>query len=371
MLAALVLRSPGEFVFRFPESWGGIGGFGLRWYGLLMTLAVLLGFFLTQYLAERLKLEPEPGQAAAHVEALALGLVLGGFAGARAYYVLSHWSEFADNPWSSLAIWQGGIIIHGGIIAGALFLFLYARRTGIDAWKYADILVPGLALGQAIGRWGNFFNAEAYGAPIPADSAWPIREFIPEAMRVFDPLRGIDYRQFEFYHPIFLYESILNLGLCLILLTLLLKMPKLKPGTVTWVYVVGYSLIRIPYEILRVSAVAYVGNTSIKVAYVASAVGILVGVAALVYMYRIRFDPDLHALTATLTETGQLDWDVAQALVQRAWTIQRQYPHLPLSEKIALAMPNFPLKVAQSRSIQERESLLTQIFTALSPPPRA
>jgi len=368
MFGTLTLRSPGEFLFRFPESWAGIGGLGLRWYGVCMTLAVLVGFFLSQYLAEKCKLESEPGAAAAHVEALALGLVFGGFAGARAYYVLSHWSEFADNPWRSFAIWQGGIIIHGGILAGSLFLVLYARRTGINGWRYADILTPGLIFGQAIGRWGNFFNAEAYGSPIPPDSSWPIREYIPESMRVFDPVRGIDYRAFEYYHPIFLYESLLNLLLGVVLLVLLLRVPKLKPGTAVWVYGIGYSLIRIPYEILRVSAVAYIGTTSIKVAYVASALGIVLGIVALIHMYYLRFDPDLPALTAAVMETGQLDSEVAESLVQRAWKIQQRYKHLPLSEKIALAMPNFPLAVSQSRSVQEREHLLSQIFSALTPP---
>ncbi|GAB4214835.1 MAG: hypothetical protein OHK0012_13670 [Synechococcales cyanobacterium] len=366
-LMTLVLRSPGEFIFRLPESWSVLGGFGLRWYGLSMTVAVVIGFFLSQYLAERQKLEPEAGQAAMQVESLALGLVLGGFAGARAYYVLSHWSEFAANPWNAFAIWQGGIIIHGGLIAGGLFLFLYARKTGINAWAYADILTPGLILGQAIGRLGNFFNAEAYGAPIAPESAWPIREYIPPAMRVFDPSRSLDLRQFEYYHPIFLYEMVLNLILFAILMTLFFRAPKLKTGTWVWIYVIGYSLIRIPYEILRVSAVAYIGTTSIKVAYVASAIGILLGIGALVYMYRFRFDPDLSALRQQLVQEGTLEPDVAQAIVDRAWTIQKRYRHLPLSEKIALAMPQFPLAVAQSRSVQDREKLLETIFVALSP----
>jgi phosphatidylglycerol---prolipoprotein diacylglyceryl transferase len=178
-LLGLTFSSPGEFVFRFPPSTPLVGGLGLRWYGLLMGIAVLVGLILTKALAEARHLEKEPGKASERVEALALWLVVSGFLGARLYYVLTHWSEFQDNPLLAFAIWRGGIIIHGGILAGALALYLYCRATGINGWKYADVITPGLILGQAIGRWGNFFNSEAYGAPIPPDSSWPLRIYIP------------------------------------------------------------------------------------------------------------------------------------------------------------------------------------------------
>ncbi len=365
----LVLRSPGPFLLRFSESWPLIGELvgrsGLRWYGLLMAIAVLSGLFLSKYLAEQRQLEKEPGLASERVEQLALWLILGGFAGARLYYVVTHWSDFQDAPLNAFAIWQGGIIIHGGVIAGALVLYLYCRSTGINGWRYADILTPGLCLGQAIGRWGNFFNSEAYGLPIPADSAWPIREFIPPEARVVDPARGIDYSDFDLYHPIFLYESILNLILTGILLWMFWKLPKLKQGTWVWTYVVGYGLIRIPYEILRVSAVAYLGDTSIKVAYVASALGILVGVAMLVYMYRFRFDPDLESITQWMEQTSGLEPEVAETIVQRAWGIQKQHRQVDLQERITLAMPNLPSSFSRSLPVTQRETLMRDLFLQL------
>lgn len=365
----VLLRSPGPYLVRFPESLPLIGkvvgGSGLRWYGLLMAIAVLVGLFLSKYLAEQRHLEKEPGLAAERVERLAIWLVLAGFAGARLYYVVTHWSDFQDNPLAAFAIWQGGIIIHGGVIAGALALYLYCRFTRISGWKYADILTPGLCLGQAIGRWGNFFNSEAYGLPIPEDSTWPIREFIPAEARVVDPARGIDYSQFETYHPIFLYESLLNLVLVAILLLMFWKAPKLKAGTWVWTYVIGYSLIRIPYEILRVSAVAYLGNTSIKVAYVASAVGIVLGVAMLVYMYRFRFDPDLESIAHWLEQASGLESQVAETIVQRAWGIQKRNPQLDIAERVTLALPNLPSSFARSLPVTQRESLVRDLFLHL------
>ncbi len=354
---AFVLRSPGPFIFQFPDTWP-LGG-GLRWYGVLMAIAVLIGLFLAKFLAERRQLEKEPGIASDHIEQLALWLVLGGFAGARLYYVLTHWSDYASNPLSAFAIWQGGIIIHGGIIAGALVLYLYCRFTGINGWAYADTLAPSLILGQAIGRWGNFFNSEAYGAPIASDSLWPIREFIAPEYRV------PPFADQEFFHPIFLYESLLNVVLFGILLWLMKTAPKLKIGTWAWTYVIGYSLIRIPYEILRISAVAYLGDSTIKVAYVASAIGIMLGLSMLVYMYFFRFDPDLASITEWMVQVSGVEPEAADNVVQRAWTIQKRNSQADLMDRVTLAMPNFPASLSRTLPITKRQELMRDIFKQL------
>ncbi|MEN9212052.1 MAG: prolipoprotein diacylglyceryl transferase [Thermostichus sp. DG_1_6_bins_120] len=358
-LLGLTFSSPGEFVFRFPVDTPGVGGLGLRWYGLLMALAVLIGLILTKALAEARHLEKEPGQAGERVEMLALWLVVSGFLGARLYYVLTHWSEFSDNPLSAFAIWRGGIIIHGGVLAGALALYFYCRATGINGWKYADILTPGLILGQAIGRWGNFFNSEAYGAPIPPDSTWPLRVYIPPQAR--EP----QYSQFEFFHPIFFYESVLNLVLFALLMGMFWRAPKLKDGTWVWTYVVGYSLIRIPYELLRVSAVAYLPGTDIKAAYVASGLGLVIGVGMLIYMYRLRFDPDLEQLAVWLSKQTGLETEVAQNILERAWSIQQKHRRADLLDRVTLAMPHFPSTLAPSLSIGQRELIMRQLFCRL------
>ncbi|MDX2270564.1 MAG: prolipoprotein diacylglyceryl transferase [Cyanobacteriota bacterium] len=366
-VGGLVLRSPGEFVFQFPADTPLVGGLGLRWYGLLMATAVLVGLLLAKFLAEQRRLERDPGQAGERVEQLALLLIVTGFAGARAYYVATHWDDFRASPWSALAIWQGGIIIHGGILAAGLALYFYARFTGINGWKYADILMPSLILGQAIGRWGNFFNSEAYGSPIAADSAWPIAQFIPPEMRVVDRSRDIDFRDMELFHPIFLYESLLNLLLFALLMGMFWKKPKLKDGTWLWSYLIGYSLIRIPYEVLRVSAVAYLGNTPIKVAYLASAIGIILGVGMLVYMYRFRFDPDLEALTHWLVNQSGLELSAAENMVKRAWGIQQKQGGSELIERVTLALPNFP--ISSPLSPAQRQELMEQLFGYLGGDP--
>ncbi len=356
---SLVLTSPGPFIFQFPESWPLVGGAGLRWYGLLMAASVLIGLFLAKSLAEWRQLEKEPGQASEHVEQLALWLVLGGFAGARLYYVLTHLGDFEGNPLAAFAIWQGGIIIHGGVLAGALALYVYCRLTRINGWAYADTLTPSLILGQAIGRWGNFFNSEAYGTPIAPDSWWPIREFIPLDSRL--PQLSTT----ELYHPIFLYESVLNLVLFGILYSTMRAYPKLKDGTWVWMYVIGYSLIRIPYEILRISAVAYLGSTSIKVAYLASAIGLILGISMLVYMYRFRYDPDFAAITTWMTTVSGIDAEAADNVVRRAWSIQRRNAQLDITDRVSLAMPNLPPSLTRNLPVTKRQDLMQDIFQQL------
>jgi phosphatidylglycerol:prolipoprotein diacylglycerol transferase len=150
-----------------------------------------------------------------------------------------------------------------------------------------------------------------------------------------------------------------------LLLGMFWKAPKLKEGTWVWTYVVGYSLIRIPYEILRVSAVAYLGNTSIKVAYVASAVGILLGVGMLIYLYRFRFDPDLEAITLWMIHTAQLDPAVARTIVQRVWALQKRHSRSELVERVTLAMPYFPASLAPTLSTQQREDIMQALLHQL------
>jgi phosphatidylglycerol:prolipoprotein diacylglycerol transferase len=143
------------------------------------------------------------------------------------------------------------------------------------------------------------------------------------------------------------------------------RFPKLKDGTWVWTYVVGYSLIRIPYEILRVSAVAYLPGTSIKAAYVASAVGLVLGIGMLVYMYRLRFDPDLEQLTAWLAQQAGLEQETAAELVQRAWAIQQKHRRADLLDRVTLAMPHFPSALAPHLSLGQRELLMRQLFCRL------
>jgi phosphatidylglycerol:prolipoprotein diacylglycerol transferase len=149
----LVFTSPGPLVFQ-------LGPIALRWYGLLISLAVLLGLALATRLGRSRGIEP-----AVIADLLPL-LVLGAVIGARSYYVALEWRQYSGNWGDIFAIWRGGIAIHGALIGGSLVTILYCRWRRQPFWTLLDVLVPAVALGQAIGRWGNFFNSEAFGLPI-------------------------------------------------------------------------------------------------------------------------------------------------------------------------------------------------------------
>ncbi len=260
------LASPGPVAFE-------LGPITLRWYGLLITGALLLGITLAQNLGQRRGIDPE------RIGDLAIWLVIGALPGARLYYVLFEWDRYADRPLSALAIWQGGIAIHGAILGGMIATLLFARRYRLSFWQLADVVAPALILGQAIGRWGNFFNSEAFGSP--TDLPW--RVFIPPAQRP-PGLADVAY-----YHPTFLYESLWNLGvlgLVLWLFFLGLRHPgRLQPGTIFLVYFASYSLGRLWIEGLRLDSLML---GPLKIAQVVSLGGIALGVVGLLWLYRLR-----------------------------------------------------------------------------------
>jgi phosphatidylglycerol---prolipoprotein diacylglyceryl transferase len=225
--------SPGPLVFQ-------LGPFALRWYGLLIALAVLAGLALATRLGKARGIEP------ALIADLLPLLVLGAVIGARIYYVALEWRQYADNPLEALAIWRGGIAIHGALIGGALITILYCRWRRQAFWPLLDVLMPAVALGQAIGRWGNFFNSEAFG--VPTDLPWKLT--IPAVNR---PPEFIDQIHF---HPTFLYESLWNVGVCLLLLLLFGQASRgriyLPAGALSCVYLMAYSSGRVWIEGLRI-----------------------------------------------------------------------------------------------------------------------
>lgn len=262
-LQLLQFQSPGPDIVT-------IGPVTLRWYGLLIATAVLIGVTLSQYLAKKRGIDPEK------VGDMVIWLVLGAIPCARIYYVLFEWQSYASRPREIIAIWQGGIAIHGAVIGGTLAAYLFAKFNKLSFWQLSDLIAPSLILGQAIGRWGNFFNSEAFGAP----TELPWKLFIPLARR------PAGYREFEYFHPTFLYESLWNLGVFALLLTLFfwgLKHPgKFRAGTLFLVYMIAYSAGRLWIEGLRTDSLM-IGP--LRIAQVVSLVGIALGWAGLIWTY--------------------------------------------------------------------------------------
>lgn len=248
----LGLQSPGPIIFQ-------AGPLTIRWYSVMIITGIVLGTLLAQRLAKQRDEDPEK------IADLAVWLVAGAIPFARLYYVLFEWERYAQGPWWKVfAIWEGGIAIHGAILGGMIAGYLFAKKTGSDFWKLTDICVPALALGQAIGRWGNFFNSEAFG--VPTDLPWKL--YIPPESR---PAAFVAN---NYFHPTFLYESLWNLMVMGILLWLFKKFPNWGKGTITATYAVLYGIGRFWIEGLRTDSL-YFG--SLRMAQVVSLLFVALG----------------------------------------------------------------------------------------------
>jgi phosphatidylglycerol:prolipoprotein diacylglycerol transferase len=269
-----VFTSPGPLVFQ-------LGPLALRWYGLLIALAVLLGLGLATRLGRERGIDP--GLIADLLPVLVLGAVVG----ARLYYVLLEWRQYRGHWLDVFAIWRGGIAIHGALLGGTLALILFCRWRRQAFWPLLDVLVPAVALGQAIGRWGNFFNSEAFG--LPTDLPWKLT--IPPNSR---PAAFLNQ---DTFHPTFLYESLWNLGVCALLLALFRQASRgrltLPPGALSCVYLMAYSSGRIWIEALRLDPLCLFAEPpfcqgGLRVAQLMSLVLIALGGLGLSWLYGRR-----------------------------------------------------------------------------------
>jgi len=280
-----LFTSPGPLLFQ-------LGPFSLRWYGLLIAIAVLMGLLLATRLGRQRGIEP------ALIADLLPILVLAAVVGARIYYVTFEWRQYQLNWLDALAVWRGGIAIHGALIGGTLAVILYCRWRRIAFWNLLDVLLPSVALGQAIGRWGNFFNSEAFG--LPTDLPWKLT--IPFANR---PVEFLDHSTF---HPTFLYESLWNIGVVALLLVLFQRGNQgklnLPAGALSCVYLLSYSTGRLWIEGLRIDPLCLAGTPpfcegGLRMAQLVSLLLIAIGGLGLYWLYgRRRPLPDPSGVQA-------------------------------------------------------------------------
>jgi len=217
------------------------GPFHIFWYGMFIVLGILAA------LAVALKLSGYYHVSKEDVIDIAFYLIIGGVVGARIYAVLLYFSYYAQRPMEILKVWNGGLAIHGAIIAGILVMLGYAKLKKINFWLLAALTVPGLALAQTLGRWGNYFNQELYGRPTNLPWGIPIA-----------PLsRQPDFFSFQYFHPTFLYESLGSLAIFAILIYLhylVIKKQRFNFEQIVFAYLIMYSLLRFAMETLRVDS---------------------------------------------------------------------------------------------------------------------
>ena len=242
-------------------------GFQIHYYSVCIFFGILISFFVMLFLLEKYN----PALNREFLVDMCPLLIVFSVIGARVYYVLLSFDYFVQNPSVIFMIWHGGIAIHGAIIGGILYAFYFLKKRKQKLMPYFDAISLVLPLGQTIGRWGNFFNSEAFGLPV--SSNYPLRLF------VHMKYRPSEYINFDYFHPAFLYESILNLFLFFILILIYKKTADKTDGLTFFSYILLYSLIRIPLEFLRIDTVYYLFNIPFPV--LISIVGILTGGAGI------------------------------------------------------------------------------------------
>ena len=247
-----------------------IGPIKIYWYGIIIALAMLIGISLATKEAKKLGLEEDT------MVDMALWAIPIGFIGARLYYVLFKWDYYIQNPSEIIAIWNGGIAIYGGLIAGGLAVYWFARRKKMTLTLLLDILAPSVLLAQSIGRWGNFINQEAHGGAVSRQflETLYLPEFIIEQMNI----NG------TYYHPTFLYESLWSLLGFILLIILRNQKGLLRRGEVALSYVIWYSFGRFFIEGMRTDSL-WIGDI-MRVSQMLSLVLFISAIVLLVYRRR-------------------------------------------------------------------------------------
>lgn len=261
-----------------------IGPLTIRFYGIIVMTGAVAGAWLAAREARRRGLNTEI------VWDVLTWLIIGGVIGARLWHILTPpksstmygvtTSFYLTHPLDALKIWDGGLGVPGAVIGGALALYIYTRRAKLQFSLWTDVGAPGLALGQAIGRWGNFVNQELYGAPTN----------LPWAITIEPQYRLPEFRTVEKYHPLFLYESLWSLLNMTVLLWLGRRFSdRLKKGDLFLIYLIIYPFGRFWLEFLRLDIVVVSGINANQMLMLATA---LCASAVLIWRHRkIRSRP--------------------------------------------------------------------------------
>jgi phosphatidylglycerol---prolipoprotein diacylglyceryl transferase len=222
-----------------------IFGAEIRWYAIFILTGIVVSILVTRELAFRRNMDPD------FILDVAPWVVFAAIVGARLYYLVLKAGYYSDHPTEAINVRLGGLTIHGALAAGTLTFAWFCRRADQRFFAWSDLVIAGVPIGQAIGRWGNWANQEAFGTP--SDLPWAV---------TIDPSRRPpEYAQFSTFHPTFLYEGILDLVIAGFLIWIVLRMPgstKLREGDALWSYFVLYGAARLLIERVRTDSL-YIG----------------------------------------------------------------------------------------------------------------
>ena len=258
------------------------GPLSVRWYGIIIAVGILLGYFVAQRALVKAGLHKDT------LVDIIFYSALFGFIAARIYFVIFQWPYYAENPGEIIKIWHGGIAIHGGLIGGFIAGVIVCKVKNLNPFQIGDIVAPSIILAQGIGRWGNFMNHEAHGGPVS-------RAFL-EQLHLPNFIIENMYLNGQYYHPTFLYESIWDVAGFIILVNI---RKHLKLGETFFLYLTWYSFGRFFIEGLRTDSLMLTSN--IRVAQLVSILLILISISLIIYR-RIKYNPPLYS------KVGALPW---------------------------------------------------------------
>ncbi|HDB5592070.1 TPA: prolipoprotein diacylglyceryl transferase [Staphylococcus aureus] len=259
-----------------------LGPLSVRWYGIIIAVGILLGYFVAQRALVKAGLHKDT------LVDIIFYSALFGFIAARIYFVIFQWPYYTENPSEIIKIWHGGIAIHGGLIGGFIAGVIVCKVKNLNPFQIGDIVAPSIILAQGIGRWGNFMNHEAHGGPVS-------RAFL-EQLHLPNFIIENMYINGQYYHPTFLYESIWDVAGFIILVNI---RKHLKLGETFFLYLTWYSIGRFFIEGLRTDSLMLTSN--IRVAQLVSILLILISISLIVYR-RIKYNPPLYS------KVGALPW---------------------------------------------------------------
>ncbi|AKJ16637.1 prolipoprotein diacylglyceryl transferase [Staphylococcus aureus] len=259
-----------------------LGPLSVRWYGIIIAVGILLGYFVAQRALVKAGLHKDT------LVDIIFYSALFGFIAARIYFVIFQWPYYAENPSEIIKIWHGGIAIHGGLIGGFIAGVIVCKVKNLNPFQIGDIVAPSIILAQGIGRWGNFMNHEAHGGSVS-------RAFL-EQLHLPNFIIENMYINGQYYHPTFLYESIWDVAGFIILVNI---RKHLKLGETFFLYLTWYSIGRFFIEGLRTDSLMLTSN--IRVAQLVSILLILISISLIVYR-RIKYNPPLYS------KVGSLPW---------------------------------------------------------------
>lgn len=248
-----------------------LGNLSVKWYGIIMAVAIILAVSMAIIEGRKRQIESDDFMD------LLLWAVPIGYVGARIYYVIFEWNYYSQHLGEIIAIWNGGIAIYGGLLAGLVVLLVFCYKRMLPPFLMLDIITPGVMAAQILGRWGNFINQEAHGGPTTLAflQSLHLPDFIINQMKI----GGV------YYQPTFLYESFFNLIGLLIILLLRHRKHLFKQGEIFMLYLAWYSVVRFFVEGMRTDSLYFLG--SIRVSQMLSVILLIVVIVLFIYRRRV------------------------------------------------------------------------------------